>query len=107
MSEVRSRCEKGAKRSISNPAMPDGRCGTCSSCAHFRMISRDGEGECILRHRPAGGGDAACVAARLMDKAMRGPGCACGVMVVLFPVLLMAAACAWAARLALGAFGAL
>lgn len=107
MSEVRSRCEKGAKRSISNPAMPDGRCGTCSSCAHFRMISRDGEGECILRHRPAGGGDAACVAARLRDKAMRGLGCACGVMVVLFPVLLMAAACAWAARLALGAFGAL
>lgn len=53
------------------------------------------------------GGDAACVAARLRDKAMRGLGYACGVMVVLFPVLLMAAACAWAARLALGAFGAL
>lgn len=107
MSEVRSCCEKGAKRRISNTAMPDRRCGTCSSCAHFRLVGRDGEGECILRHRPAGGGDAACVAARLRDKAMRGLGYACGVMVVLFPVLLMAAACAWAARLALGAFGAL
>lgn len=79
----------------------------CDECAHYRTVSRDGEGECVLRHRPAGGGDAACVAARLRDKAMRGLGYACGVMVVLFPVLLMAAACAWAARLALGAFGAL
>ena len=79
----------------------------CEECAHYRTVSRDSEGECVLRHRPAGGGDAACVAARLRDKAMRGLGYACGVMVVLFPVLLMAAACAWAARLALGAFGAL
>lgn len=79
----------------------------CEECARYRTVSRDGEGECVLRHRPAGGGDAACVAARLRDKAMRGLGYACGVMVVLFPVLLMAAACAWAARLALGAFGAL
>ena len=79
----------------------------CEECEHYRTVSRDGEGECVLRHRPAGGGDAACVAARLRDKAMRGLGYACGVMVVLFPVLLMAAACAWAARLALGAFGAL
>lgn len=79
----------------------------CEECAHYRTVSRDGEGECVLRHRPAGGGDAACVAARLRDKAMNGLGCACGVMVVLFPVMLMAAAFAWAARLALGAFGAL
>lgn len=79
----------------------------CEECAHYRTVSREGDGECVLRHRPAGGGDAACVAARLRDKAMRGLGYACGVMVVLFPVLLMAAACAWAARLALGAFGAL
>lgn len=79
----------------------------CEECAHFRLVSRDGDGECMLRNRPALGGDAACAAARLRDKAMRGLGCACGVMVVLFPVLLMAAACAWAARLALGAFGAL
>lgn len=79
----------------------------CEERAHYRTVSRDGEGECVLRHRPAGGGDAACVAARLRDKAMRGLGYACGVMVVLFPVLLMAAACAWAARIALGAFGAL
>lgn len=79
----------------------------CEECAHYRTVSRDGEGECVLRHRPAGGGDAACMAAMLRDKAMRGLGCACGVMVVLFPALLMAAACAWAARLALGALGAL
>ena len=79
----------------------------CEECAHYRTVSHDGEGECVLRHRPAGGADAACVAARLRDKAMRGLGCACGVMVVLFPALLMAAACAWAARLARGAFGAL
>ena len=79
----------------------------CEECVHYRTVSHDGEGECVLRHRPAGGADAACVAARLRDKAMRGLGCACGVMVVLFPALLMAAACAWAARLALGAFGAL
>ncbi len=105
--EVRNSCEKGAKRSIANPVMLDRSCGVCSSCAHFRLVSLDGEGECMLRHRPAGGGDAACVAARLRDKAMKGLGCACGVMVVLFPVMLMAAACAWAARLALGAFGAL
>lgn len=79
----------------------------CEECAHFRLVSREGDGECMLRHRAARGGDAVCAAARLRDKAMRGLGCACGVMVVLFPVLLMAAACAWAARLALGAFGAL
>ena len=79
----------------------------CEECAHYRTVSREGDGECVLRHRPAGGRDAACVAARLRDKAMRGLGCACGVMVVLFPALLMAAACAWAARLALRACGAL
>lgn len=26
----------------------------CEECAHYRTVSRDGEGECVLRHRPAG-----------------------------------------------------
>lgn len=79
----------------------------CEECAHYRTVSRDGEGECVLRHRPAGGHDAACVAARLRDKAMRGLGCACGVMVVLFPLLLMAAACAWVGSLVFKLLGML
>lgn len=31
----------------------------CEECAHYRTVSRDGEGECVLRHRPAARGDAA------------------------------------------------
>lgn len=79
----------------------------CEECAHYRTVSRDGEGECVLRHRPAGGRDAACVAARLRDKAMRGLGCACGVMVALLPALLMAAACAWVGSLVFKLLGML